>query len=486
MNYLKKLLLIILFVPFVIIASCDNSVQPEVFTELAPDNLLSTKDGIRQVLNSAYAASNWHGWDSHSILNTEEMTTDILWDTGGGENRTLVQLINFTWSSDTGWFNSLLWERQYRAIRNANTVIDNIDLSPVSDEEKSFYLAEARFLRALSYYRLYTWFGPVPLRTSTEGDLEIPRATEEEMLTFIESELQAVINDLPEVDEVEQYGRANKSAARGYLALFYLNTKEWQKAANMAQTIIDSDHFQLVDDYLSMFRKSGEMNSEFIWANYGTVPGESTSWISGAFPPGFKEDPTTGISWNTGMRNWATQYRIYDSFYDSFDENDVRRNLIMDEYINLDGDTVSLRDNDNYRALKYYDANAIAQYHDSDIPTVRYAEILLTRAEALNELNGPNQESIDLINQIRERANLTDIQLSDFSSKEELRNHILDERGWEFYCERKRRLDLIRMDKYIEQARNRGATTAQDFHRRYPIPQAAMDANSLLEQNPGY
>lgn len=485
MKLFKKLILAVLLSPLLIFVSCESMVEPEVYSQLDPASVMSSEKGIKGALNAAYAEADHNQWNGHSILNMNEMTTDTYWDTGGGENRILVQMINFTWSPDTNWFNSLLWNQPYRAIRNANTVLDNIDQAQVSDEKKTQFSAEARFLRALSYYRLYTWFGPVPLRTSTEGELEIPRASEEELLSFIESEFQAVIPNLPEVDQVEEYGRAHKSVARGYLTLFYLNTKQWQKTADMAQTIIDNGHFQLVEDYSSMFHKSGEINSEFIWANYAELPAGNI-WINGSFPPGFKRDPETGLTWTGSMNNWATQYRIYDSFYDTFDQDDERLDLILEEYENLDGEMVSLRNSDDYRALKYFDPNASANNHGTDRPTIRYAEILLARAEALNELNGPNQESIDLINQIRERAELEDIQLGDFASKEELRMHILDERGWEFYAERKRRLDLIRMDKFIEQARNRGATSAQDFHRRYPIPQPAMDANPMLEQNPGY
>src|SRR5699024_10929751 len=137
--------------------------------------------------------------------------TDVFWNTGGGENRILVQMDNFTWNPDLEWFNDLLWDKPYRAIRNANTVIDNIDEAGVSDDKKKLFTAEARFIRALSYYRLYTWFGPVPLRTSTKDELELPRASEEDMLSFIESEFKNIITDLPNKGSEEEYGRAHKS-----------------------------------------------------------------------------------------------------------------------------------------------------------------------------------------------------------------------------------------------------------------------------------
>ena len=78
---------------------------------------------------------------------------------------------------------------------------------------KKLYKAEARFVRAVLYSYLYSWFGPVPLRTSTTDPLEMPRATEEEMKSFIETEFQKIIPDLPEPGQESAYGRANKGAA---------------------------------------------------------------------------------------------------------------------------------------------------------------------------------------------------------------------------------------------------------------------------------
>ncbi|MEX2594855.1 MAG: RagB/SusD family nutrient uptake outer membrane protein [Anditalea sp.] len=127
--------------------------------------------------------------------------------------------------------------------------------------------------------------------------------------------------------------------------------------------------------------------------------------------------------------------------------------------------------------------------HGNDEPEIRYADILLSRAEALNELNGPNQESIDLINQVRLRAGLSSelLAVGDFSTKEALREHLLNERAWEFYGEVGiRREDQIRMGTFISSAIERGHTNAQPFRVVFPIPQAAIDADPNLVQNENY
>jgi hypothetical protein len=189
-------------------------------------------------------------------------------------------------------------------------------------------------------------------------------------------------------------------------------------------------------------------------------------------------------NWN----NWGAQYRLYDAFYNSFEQGDKRKNLILTSYVNSGGATVSLLNADNIRSFKYWpDPNAISNDHGNDIAEVRYADILLSEAESLNELNGPTQEAIDLINQVRERAGLPDLTLASFSSKESLRAHLLLERSWEFYTEAGiRREDQIRIGTFVSSAVARGHTNAKPTMVVFPIPQAAMDANPKLVQNDGY
>src|SRR5207249_165489 len=121
-----------------------------------------------------------------------------------------------------------------------------------------------------------------------------------------------------------------------------------------------------------------------------------------------------------------------------------------------------------------------------DVPVLRYADILLSRAEALNELNGPTQEALDLINLVRTRAGIANLTLANATSKDVLRDLILRERGWEFYSEGKRREDLLRHNKFISLAQARGLTNASNKHKLFPIPQAEIDANKACVQNDGY
>jgi starch-binding outer membrane protein, SusD/RagB family len=219
------------------------------------------------------------------------------------------------------------------------------------------------------------------------------------------------------------------------------------------------------------------------------IEGYGNWYTAGALPINFKT--STQIPeyvWVPGMANFATQYRLRSAFVNSFDlVNDKRAVLILRSYTNLAGANVNLMATpNNARCLKYWDNGTVGNHSGNDVPVIRYADILLTKAEALNELNGPTQESLDLINAVRARAGIAALTLTDATSKEVYRDLILRERGWEFVAEGKRREDLLRHDKFISLAQARGITTAGEKHKLYPTPQAERDANKLCSQNDGY
>lgn len=496
MKPIYKLSYSIIFCLALFMWSCEGPLEEEPFSQIAPENLLTSEEGVRSLLASAYGNANF--WQRTRINNLGEWMTEISWQTGGGENREAVPFINFQWDASTPIFNGY-YNSYYNAIRDANTLLDNIEVAQFSQGKQDLFIAEARFVRAFSYVSLHNKFGPTPLRTTTDTEeqpLELPRATEEEMRTFIEEELLAIIPDLSEPGSEPAYGRATKGAARGVLAKFYLNTKQWQKAADMAQDIIDMGYYELFPSYEDMLKVENDGNREMLWVFTTTSngpPSPANNIMNATFPPGFASWPEKNLQFQPSWNNWASQYRLRDAFVNSFADGDLRKEPILMEYVNGAGDTVDLMNDftDNTRSFRYFpDPNGQANFHGNDYPIVRYADILLTRAEALNELNGPNQESIDLINQVRDRAGLTgadNITLVDFPSQEALRDHILNERLWEFYYEGLRREDLIRHGKFVEQAQNRGKN-AQPFHVLFPIPQPAIDSNPALQgdQNEGY
>lgn len=478
---------IIVAVILLSLTACKDPLQEETFTTLGPTNFYNSGEDAEALLNSAYTQSQ--GWRdlARDYLTFGEFTTDIAIERQGAINANTQPIEDFNFQTSHPWLD-FWWGRYYSAIYRANTVLDQVPDIDMDPDRKEQILAEARFLRAFNYFYLYNLWGATPLITTSETSVEDrpTRASDEEFVAFVEDELRAVSEILPA--NQDQYGRATSGAALAFLTKFHLNNKKWQEAASTTQEIIDSGEYSIYDPESGsrndLFAPDNQFNDEFIYvihyADGGAVQNsDGNTYLSHAAPPGY--------AWTyTPMINFAAQFKIRSEFLELFnDPNDERLDAFVFEYENLNGDMVQLGE-DDVRSFKYpEDPEGTSSVTSSDMPLVRYADILLSRAEALNELNGPNQESIDLINEIREAAGVDPIEPGDFAGTQELRDFILDERGREFHTEFLRRQDLIRHGKFIEMARERGKPAA-DHHILFPIPQAEIDRNPELEQNPGY
>lgn len=484
-----KALVYILFVGFMMmqVMGCKKMLEVEPDSEFSVDNVLTTENGIKSLLYSAY--QNFQGQPAmKDVINFSEVTTDIAFNTGGNENLYLTQFMNFTWDPSVAQLQDIIWGPYYRVIRDANLVLENVQNVNTSEEAKRLLAAEARFLRAYCYAYLYNWYGTVPLRTNSTQEKDLPKVDASELQTFIEAELEGCVADLPDPGAEEQRGKANKGIALAALSKFLLNTKQWEKAANATQRVIDLGYYDLFPVFKDLFKVENEGNREMIFVMPAINQFDYGNWYAaGAMPAGFVSTPQLPeYRWLPGIQNFATQYRLRDNFVSTFSEEDERYALVVRTYVNTGGQTINLRTTvDNTRSFKYFDNNAVSNAHGNDIPIIRYADILLSRAEALNEVNGLNDESISLLNQVRQRSSLDALSTADFSGKEAFREAVLRERGWEFVSEGKRREDLIRHDKFISMARERGIN-AQDHHVLFPIPQSEVDANTLMVQTEGY
>jgi len=473
-----------------LLGSCKDLITVEPQSELAPSNVLATQNGLQAVLYSAYG--NFQNQEPSRVrINILEVTTDMAYNTGGGENLYLSQFINFTWDPSVANFAGDVWAPYYYCIRDANIVLDNVASVAASDAIKRQFAAEARFLRAYSYAILYSWFGPVPLRTSSTTVKDQARATDDELKVFIEQELTECVADLPDPGKEQAFGRATKGAAYAALAKFCLNTKQWQKAADASLAVINLNYYSLYPSFTGLFRVENEGNKEMILVSPClNVAGYGNWFMAGALPPAFKTTPQVpGFVWTTAMANFATQYRLRTAFVNTFDlAKDTRAQLVVRSYVNTSGATVDLMTTpDNARSFKYWDNSTLGNNSATDVPLLRYADILLTRAEALNELSGPTPAAAALINQVRTRAGLANLPAADVASASSFRDAILRERGWEFISEGKRREDLIRHGKYISLSQARGVVVASaNKHVLFPLPQSEIDANQLAAQNPGY
>lgn len=476
------------------LTGCNDFLKEKVYTEYDPSDLLQTESGIDALLAGAYARSRIVEYNSRNYTYLmSEFPTDIAYETGGGLEATAAPFINFTWDASNSILSSF-WTKMYQAISSANSVLSVTEgLSSVDAAKLAQIQGEAKFIRAASYYLLYNIFGPVPIielpNNATPEEIEeigksTPRATTEEMVQYMVDDLTFAAENLP--TEESTIGRATKGCALAELTKLYMHEKDWSNAAATAQKVIDLNYYSLYADYTKLFSISGENNKEYIYrAPCIAQGGYSNNYMAHAFPPNYPIQS----NWS----NFGAQFRTYTAFYDTFEAGDVRRDLFVTHYTNQSGVEVELlRDAsgaalDNVRSFKYWpDPDGDGEYMGNDIVYIRLADIILCRAEALNELQGPNAESINLINQVRNRASASAKSLSDFASKDELRDFLLAERAREFYSEGLRREDLIRHGKFISNAVARGKTNAKSYHVLYPIPRSQMEANPKLVQNDGY
>lgn len=475
---MKKLLYILLLLGA---AACDKPLEEEVYSSFGPNNFFKTADDAEALLNAAYALEQKQGTDGfRNIFVMAEVTTDLLIIREGGLRGLAQPLEDFTWNASHEFFD-VAWTRYYSAIYRANLVVDNVPNISFDEERKKQIVAEARFLRASGYISLYDLFGPTPIITNSVSNSEDrpARASKEEFIRFVTSELNAVSEILPVT--ARQYGRATKGAALAFLTKFYLNNKDWQNASETAQKVIDLNTYSLFNaaNRTDLFKLANEKNSEFIYVRpHIAQPGLGTNYLPHAAPPNYKYKGAV-------KANYATQLKTLSAFYDSFDPKDQRLGAFLTEYDDLNGKHIILGQDDK-RSFKFEeDLPATGADLGNDFPVVRYADILLSKAEALNELQGPTPEAISLINQVRGKAGITPLAIADFASKEALRAHILKERGWEFFSEELRRQDLIRHGKFIELAKGRGKV-AFDHQVLFPLPQSEIDRNPSLKQNEGY
>ncbi len=473
---LSILLIAGLTVPF----SCSDVLEEEVYSELS-DEFLKKESGISTLLYSMYNSAQTGGFGYPLDMFVNVYMAGTGWGQGGSwEISTAVTFNDFTWDANNG-FSSTKWNGAYGIIRNANLILDKINEGDYSAELKSLYTAEAKGMRGYAYASLYNVFGPAPIFTTTETtDLERPRATDAEMLTRIETDLTEAAAALPVVPE--QYGRITKGAALAFLCKHYLNTKQWQKSADAAEDIMDLGRYALQANYADVFGVANEENLELIWVRPADAA-LSPEFLNGLNFPADYPFPLP----NQGT--WATRTYWYDDFLDSFEANDTRLNAFVTSYVSTApgvGTVVGYGEDKSLCAKHGLDPNAVAFMGGIDLPEIRYADIILARAEALNELNGPNQESIDLINMVRTRAGITSLTVGSFT-KESLRDQILEERMHELFFEGHEREDMIRHGVLISNALARGSSNARDFHVLLPIPQTEIDANSNInENNSGY
>jgi len=478
---------------FAAVSSCDNDLKEELKGDLSESTLTSESDAIALV-DGVYNGIYDDGWGYYGS-GTMARATDGITDVFDVSDIHYAELETYQWSNEN--IVAPIWVSIYRVIDRANwalKLINNMDDNAFGDvETKNRLLGEVSFLRGLAYFDLVGMFGGVPLKLEpTSKDTPgLPRSTASDVYVQIEKDLEFAIANLP--NSTTSPGRASKGAAHGILAKAQLRQLKWTEAKVNIDAIIALGVYDLYTEgsFLKLFYESNILDNEFIFSVLSL--GESYNIASNHHVKFF-----TPWNYDTG---WA-EVGLPATIYNTIEAGDERLEVYLDNYPQLYGGALRSaidqwgfainrkfghynRDvtapGTGYSAYKNYGVSKLG------VPILRYADVLLLKADIENELNGPNSQAYWAINQVRNRSGLPNLQ--EGLGKVEFRNAVLKERAIELAAEGHRKDDLIRhglfestMTQYLSDQGYPRTVTAD--YQLMPIPRLELDLNPNMEPNP--
>jgi hypothetical protein len=527
--------------------SCTDLSENPV-TEITEENFNPTAADLAALIGGVYI--NMRGWFMgwYGYVDVLEETGDVLvtpqrpngWVDGG--------VYRFrhehNWNPSRGSVNGA-WGRSYALIVEANRLIHQVetDFIPLDAVTKKAAIAEMRALRAYAYTFLLDHFGGVPISTDFT-DTELPaQATRQEVYDFVVKEFTETIPDLSDVTGAALYGRINKWAALGILARVQLNaevytgTAKWNEVIALTDQIINSGKFRLESEYRAPFSRNNHTSAEIIWGlPYDALSAGGSNFHMKTLKPELR------YALNLNTQPWGGS-ASNPQFIDTYDPDDTRlkdswligpvyspdnRGYTFVKHVpgisSVSGDIVEFHH--GYPVWKYEIYAGMTGSSDVDYPILRYAEVLMMKAEALLR-SGSAGAAATLVTQVRERAFrktnpakavVTGAQLMAGSSYNYGYYHrdgtvretnsptsaivtnggadiqmgrFLDELAWEFAAEAHRRQQLIRFGvfttkswfNHLADVKRLGSASHLLL---FPIPNGAIEENPNIKQNPGY
>jgi len=485
----KKIILISAISLFITLGSCSDDFIDVPTTEAidAQDvELFNNNEGAESFVNSIYAKYLDWNISSFSWIGASSITSDDAdkgsspGDTGGDKD--LMDALNFTPTSGTF---SDLWNGNYQAINRCNQALKFLPLLDKADQSlRDRLTGEAKFMRAFTYFTLVRCFGGVPIvdhvpdgGSDADNAMLLTRKTKEEVYAFIEQDLQDAIAALPDksVYTGKDVGRASKGAAYALLAKVCLYQKKWQQVVDNCNMVTG---YSLTPNFADIYKVSGENNQESIFEIQG---------LGGQGKPGIQQYSQTQGARGAGGWGWGFNTPS-QSLVDAYNaEGDtVRRDatIIFRGSTLYDGREVPNTVENPYYNYKAYSSNFSGDDDsDANIRYLRYAEVLLMKAEAMNEL-GQTGAAIPFLNQVRNRANIGN---TSASSQSAVRVAIWKERRLELAFEHDRWFDLIRTGQAESAMAANGKTFVVGKNEVFPVPQSfIVEAKGLSQQNPLY
>jgi len=516
-------IIIILLVSILAFVGCDDNYLEEVpkdFTSV--ENFFRNEDDAVAAVNSVYASFldiQSYRFFALTELSTETTTSRNIPNAASH----FSALDDMVYVSPATYNLYFCWLRYYQTISRANYVLANVgdmDESKFNDTSlKDRVIGEAYFMRALNYFYLVRFFGGVPLRINyieSVNDAEnIVRNTEAEVYNQIIADLEEAISRLPQGSTYSgsDIGRASQGAAKALLAKVYLQrgsicanngitgdrliaqSADFQKTASYCQEVIDSGEYGLVACEGLWGFDAIDNNGEIIFRGE-----HSLSNITSAAIMIYRYVALLNANFINASEIFTSQL----DFYKEFSSNDIRKSVIFYTQYVKNGNTIIYNIDDPANDGFSSDTPTYTKYleegnnpYGTDDMILRYADVLLMKAEALNEVNnGPTADAYNAINQVRNRAGLDDLaglSYTDFKKAvyiERQKEFVMEGHGWfdsqryfSFYKERQEASSGYTEYRFGPSVK----VVLQDpKHRLMPIPQTAIDYNPLLEQNPGW
>lgn len=385
--------------------------------------------------------------------------------TAGTQDR--YDIDHFTEKPSNGILSSY-WANFNNNVYRCNLLLDQIDGANFAENLKKQYKGEAMFIRALNYFNMYRIWGGVPATkhvVSAAEALKVARYSDEQMFDLIAGDLKEIVdnNYLPETYSSADMGRATSGAAKALLGKVYLTFHKWTEAKDILSQLIGK--YQLVSPIAQVFNVDNKNNNEIIFAVHFN-----------------KEIEGEGHSYWYNLTNASDDTNQTSSLLNTFPTGDARKDLIT--YVQVEK---------NVRLMnKFYDTKSPTfKTVGNDQILLRYADVLLMYAEALNEIQYDASEgslALKYLNAVRQRAGISNLTVKQLPTQEKFRKGILVERQREFPYEGLRWFDLVRMG-FAKSVMAENGVEIKDYQLLFPIPQQEIEKvgdKSILWQNPGY
>ncbi|MEX0315731.1 MAG: RagB/SusD family nutrient uptake outer membrane protein [Allomuricauda sp.] len=487
---MKKI--IILIIAVISFHSCSDELNLNPISTPSLSDFFKNAADIEAAVNGAYDALQQKGQYGQSFPFLMEVRSDNTEESDDGNSGGVFADIDLFLIEPS---NSLLedaWADSYDGIQRCNAILNRIDAIEDMDEgTKTIRKGEVLFLRGLMYFNLVRLFGDVPLViTETTDPFDAfgnGRNQVSEVYAQIVNDLTMASSSLPANQSV--VGKATSGAAFALLGKVQLTLGNYSEAISALGNV---SGYSLVPNYADIFGEANENNVEsifevqyvsgsgstFIANGLGNALGEGSAYANLFAPVGGSSIVINGNSLGSN--------RPTSDLWNSYDPTDLRRDANIGQF-----------GPDNVRyPIKL--VGPAAGDLDSDVNAIvlRYADVLLMHAEALNEQGYvADGQAFDLINQIRARAGLADLTSATVANQQEFRLAVENERRWELAFENHRWFDLIRTGRALEVIQNHTTETANNpvllssvsnNQLLFPIPQNEIDTNPDLTQNPGY